>query len=206
MDGSKWVMLPSSVIIQDTVKNLKKRNINVEVLLDREEALERIKEMIPSGASVMTGGSTTLSEIGFTDFLKISNHDWVNWKEKVLLETDSMAQEKLRRESTLADYFLGSVHAVTIDGEVLVASATGSQLPAYTYSSPHVIWVVGIQKIVPDREMAFRRIKEYVLPLEDQRMKKEGYPGSSIGKRVVFEKEAAIGRVTLLFVKEKLGF
>jgi hypothetical protein len=74
------------------------------------------------------------------------------------------------------------------------------------FSSPHVIWVVGAQKITPDLEMAIERVREYVFPLEDERMKKEGQVGSLIGKMVIFEKEFVPGRITMLLVKEKLGF
>jgi hypothetical protein len=101
---------------------------------------------------------------------------------------------------------LGSVHAVAQGGEVVAASASGSQLPAYVFSSPHVIWIVGAQKITVDLDAAFRRLKEYVLPMEDARMKANNMGGSFIGKLVVFEKEAFPGRITLIFVKEKLGF
>lgn len=206
MKTSQWNNIPGEKTINETANNLKARNIKVEIFDDKQSAIERIKNMIPAGEEVMTGGSTTLDEIGFTELLKSGAHPWKNLKEKIISEKDPEIQQKLRRESTLADYYLGSVHAISKNGEIVVASATGSQLPAYVFSSPHVIWVVGVQKIMPDVEMAIKRVREYVLPLEDARMKKEGYPGSVIGKLVMFEKEFVPDRITLLLVKEKLGF
>ncbi len=78
---------------------------------------------------------------------------------------------QLRQEATLADYFIGSAQAITESGELIFASASGSQLPAYTFSSPHVIWVAGVQKIVPNIEAALRRVREIALPAEDARLK-----------------------------------
>ena len=199
--------LASPEVVQETISALKERNIEALLVNTKEEALEKIKEMIPAGASVMTGGSTSLNEIGFSDLLVSKNHSWKNLKDEIVAETDPDKQNELRKQSVLADYFLGSVHAVTKDGEVLVASASGSQIPSYVFTSPNVIWVVGAQKIVSDLNAAFDRVKTYVFPLEDQRMKSTGAQGSIIGRWLVFEREIMPSRkVTLIFVNEKLGF
>jgi L-lactate utilization protein LutC len=199
--------LASPEVVQETISALKERNVEALLVNTKEEALEKIKEMIPAGASVMTGGSTTLNEIGFSDLLVSKNHSWKNLKDEIVAETDPDKQNELRKQSVLADYFLGSVHAVTKDGEVLVASASGSQIPSYAFTSPNVIWVVGAQKIVGDLNAAFDRVKTYVFPLEDQRMKSTGAQGSIIGRWLVFEREIMPSRkVTLIFVNEKLGF
>ena len=96
----------------------------------------------------MTGSSTTLNEIGFVELLKSGNHPWNNLKDKIVSEKDPKKQAELRKKSVLANYFLGSVHAVTQSGEVITASNTGSQLAPYAFSSNNVVWVVGTQKIV----------------------------------------------------------
>ena len=96
---------------------------------------------------------------------------------------------------------------MTQSGEVIIASNTGSQLPSYAYSSNNVVWVVGEQKIVLNLEEGMRRVREYCLPLEDIRMKQAGFPGSAIGKILIFERETMSSRkITLIFVNEKLGF
>lgn len=185
---------------------LKTRGINPEFVDKREDALKRLKELIPSGAEVMTAGSTTLGDIGFVDLLKSGKHPWKNLKDELLAEKDPVRQMELRRKSILAEYFLGSVHAVAETGEVVTASASGSQIPAYAYSSNNIIWVVGTQKIVPTLEDAFKRVREYCLPLEDARMKREGFGGSTIGKLLMFEREIMPRKLKLIFVNEKLGF
>lgn len=206
MENSTWSQLASDEVLEKTSAALKGNNIEVEVVASKEEAAEMIRKSILDGASVMTGGSTTLDQIGFTELLKSGSHPWKNLKEEMLAEKDEKRQNELRKYSVLADYFLGSVHAVTEEGKVLIASATGSQLPAYAFSSDHVIWIVGTQKIVKNLEDAMRRLNEYVFPLEDARAKSVGYPGSMIGKIMIVEKEYVPGRLKLIFVKEKLGF
>lgn len=148
-----------------------------------------------------------MGESGFIEYLKENKNRWQNWKDVILAEKDPHKQNELRRKSVSSEYFIGSVYAVCETGEIITVSNTSSQLPAYAFSSPNVIWVVGTQKIVPNLEEGFKRIKEYVLPLEDQRMKELGYPGSAIGKMLIFEGETNPQRnLRLIFVKEKLGF
>lgn len=202
-----WVELADEVVVKRTGEVLKGRGVHVEFLNSKEEALKRLTNFIPPGVDVMTGGSTTLSEIGFVDLLKSGMHPWNNLKNKLVSEKDPQKQDKLRKKSVTADYFFGSVHAVSQSGEVIVASNTGSQLSSYAFSSSNVVWVVGTQKIVLNLEEGLRRVREYCLPLEDKRMKQAGFKGSTIGKILIFERETLPYRtITLIFVNEKLGF
>jgi hypothetical protein len=186
--------------------SLKSRNIDVELLKDRGEALRRITELIPDGAEIMMGSSKTLSEIGFLGLVKSGREGWRNLKESINNVTEPERRYELRSKSTLSQYFLGSVHAVAETGEVVVASNTGSQLPSYVYNSPNVIWVVGTQKVVPTLDMALKRIWEYCLPLEDNTMKASGQHGSIIGKLLIFEREVShFRKIRMLLVEEKLG-
>jgi len=203
----KYDALASKETVEKTMKALKPRGINAEFVNTKEDALHRLKKLIPAGAEVMTGGSTTLDQIGFTEFLKSGKHPWKNLKEAIFTEKDPAKQMELRKKSVNAEYMLGSVHAVVETGEVLVVNATGSSIPAYSFTSDNVIWVAGTQKIVPTLEEGWKRLREYCFPLEDKRMKSIGYPGSTLGKFLLFEKETNPDRkITLIFVNEKLGF
>jgi len=202
-----WTELANEAVIKRTSDALESRGVRVEFLNNKEEPLKRLREIIPPGADVMIGSSTTLKEIGFVDLLKSGDHHWNNLKDKILSEKDPLKQAELRKKSITADYFLGSVHAVSQSGEVIIASNTGSQLPSYAFSSSNVVWVVGAQKIVLNLEEGMRRVREYCLPLEDKRMKQAGFVGSAIGKILIFEREVMPDRkITLIFVNEKLGF
>ncbi len=199
--------LASEESIQKVLDSLPARNIAGEVVKTKEEALARIRALIPAGASVMTGASVSLEEMGFVDFLKSGDHQWKNLKEAVVAEKDPAKQGRLRKEATLADYFLGSVHAITENGEVIIGSNTGSQLPSYTFSSDNVIWVVGTQKIVPTFEEGMKRLHEYVIPLEDVHMQQLYGIHTNLSKLLVFFKEASPSRkIHLILVQEKLGF
>lgn len=203
----KYTQLAPSEIIDKAVNALKERNINTVVVDTKAQALEKIKELIPAGAEVMNGSSTTLQEIGFIDYLKEGKHGWKNIHEEILHESDKVKQTDMRKRSVLADYFLGSVQAITEQGQLLAASASGSQIPSYAFSSNNVIWVAGTHKIVPDLDTALRRIYDYVYPLEDARMKNNGYSGSTVGRVLIIEREIMPNRhLTLILVKEKLGF
>ena len=202
--------LPAVDRLQQTIEAIRTRGVTVTLAETKESALTQLQAMIPAGATVMTGASVTLQQIGFEPLLKGGKHPWRNLKAEVLAEKDPAAQALLRKQSTLADYFLGSVNAIAQTGEIIIASATGSQLPAYAFSSGNVIWVAGTQKITPTVETAFQRVREYVLPLEDQHMKQlyGNEARSFIGKLLVFEREAPYlhRTVNLVLVNEILGF
>jgi L-lactate utilization protein LutC len=198
--------LASQATIDKTIEGLKGRNIHPQFVQTRAEAIEAIKQLIPDGASVMTGSSITLDQIGFIDLLKAGSHPWNNLKDGIMAEQDQAKQSELRRQSSLAQFFLGSIHALTEDGIALIASATGSQFPSYAYTSDSVIWVVGAQKIVPTLDDAFKRVREHTFPLEDARMKSTGAPGSVFGKWLIFEREVMPRKIHLILVNEVLGF
>ncbi len=206
MDVVDWNRMPDQGAIERTMNGMRARNFNPVLVENRGEALSKLRQMIPDGAEVMTGSSTTLSEIGFTDLLKEGNHPWKAWKDRILAEKDPAKQADMRRASTTAEYFLGSVQAITESGQVLGVDATGSRQGGYVFSARHVIWVAGVNKLVTDLVLAFLRLHQHIVPLEDARMKKIGAPGTSIGKMVVYEREAVPDRVSTILVKEKLGF
>src|SRR5207253_1560738 len=100
------------------------------------------------------------------------------------LDRETQLRE-IRKLGAAPDYMLGSAHAITDDGVVLVASGSGSQLGAHAYAAGTVILVVGHQKIVRDVEEGLRRIEEYCLPREDARMKALGRLGSALMKILI---------------------
>jgi len=204
-----YTSLPDSVTLQRTIEAVRSRGINVTLVETKESALSQIEVLIPAGATVMTGASVTLQQIGLETFLKENKHSWRNLKDELLAESDLVKRAVLRKQATLADYFLGSVHAILETGEILIASATGSQLPAYAYSSSNVIWVAGAQKITPTLEDALHRIRDYANPHEDQRLKQTLGPqaASFVGKILIFEREAPYLRrsINLILVNRVLG-
>jgi len=174
----------------------------------KEDALKKIKSMIPAGISVMNGSSTTLIEIGFVEYLKDGEHGWNNVHEAIVAEADPQKKAELRKSAITSEYYLGSAHAITEDGKIIVASASGSQLPHLAFTSQNIVLVVGTQKIVADLAQAFDRMEKHIIPLEDERMKSTGAAGTMWAKTLILNKEPAfMGRsVTIIFVEEALGF
>jgi hypothetical protein len=204
-----YITLPTSDRLQRTMEDVKARGITVELVETKEAALAKLQTLIPVGAVVMTGGSVTLTQIGFDALLISGNHPWRNFKADLLAEKDPLKQSAMRMQGTLAEYFLGSANAIAETGELVFASATGSQMPAYAFTSRNVIWVAGAQKIAPTLDDALRRVREYVLQMEDQRQKSAGNKGGSfIGRILIFEREPAYLRrnLVLILVNEVLGF
>lgn len=183
---------------------LRANGMEVLVVNSGVDAKETVNQLIPKGAEVMTMTSVTLDETGISDLINKSGEYKAN--REVLWSQDATLDEK-KRAGNLADWTVGSVHAITEQGQVLIASNSGSQLPAYAYSSDHVVWVVGVQKIVKDLEEGMKRIYEYVLPLESERAKKAyGVAGSNVSKLLLFNKEPRAGRITIILVKQSLGY
>jgi L-lactate utilization protein LutC len=201
-----WNTVSDDQIINNTVSALKANGFNVVVVNTKEEAKEAVLSTIPQQSEVMTMTSKTLDEVGLSTILNDQASFTSSRDALYSLDKSTHAKEMNVLGATSA-YTVGSVHAITQQGEVVIASNTGSQLPAYAYSSPHVIWVVGAQKIVKDMIDAMKRINEYVLPLESERAKKAyGVPGSNVSKLLVIHKEVTPNRITIVLVKEVLGF
>lgn len=194
--------------IEKTTASLAERGYVPEVVATKEDALARIKELIPAGASVMNGSSRTLEEIGFVEYLKGGEHGWKNLHADILAEKDETKQAALRKQSVLSDFYLGSVHALAETGEIVIASNSGSQLPHIVYTSPNIIFVVSTKKITKDFAEAMKRVEEHVFPLEDARMKKAAGHGSFISKLLVLHREPGFSgrKVHILLVEEDLGF
>lgn len=195
-------------VITQTINSLKANGFLPILASTKEEAFKKIQELIPNDASVMNGTSATLREIGYVDHLKEGKHNWDNLHEKVLAEKDPEKQNKLRKHSVISDFYLGSAHAVTKNGEILIASNTGSQLPHLVFTSQDIILVVGAQKIVSNLDEAFKRLNEHVMPLEDERMKGVYGVGTTHAKTLILHREnPMMGRhIYVIIVNEKLGF
>jgi L-lactate utilization protein LutC len=201
--------LPTPDQLQKTMAAVRERGITAELMESPQAALARLQALIPPGATVSTGASSTLQAIGFEALLKSGQHPWRNLRAEILAEKDPARQMALRQQSTLADYYLGSVHGIVQTGEIVVASATGSQIAPYAYSSRHIIWVAGAQKIVPTLDAAIQRVRQRSLPLEVDRVKKAlgNQATTFVGKLMIFEREAPYLRrqVTLLLLNEVIG-
>jgi hypothetical protein len=177
----------------------------VEILDDVAAARTRIRDLIPEGASVFTGASETLRLSGIEEDISTSGrYDAVRSRSKTLDRVRDLAE--IWRQISTPDVIVGSVHAVTETGSLVIASASGSQLPGYAGGSLRAIWIVGAQKVVPDLATALRRVEDHCLPLENARaMKAYGQP-SAINRMLILSAEPDPGRGTVLLLREAIGF
>jgi LUD domain len=177
----------------------------VEILDDAAAARVRIKDLIPAGASVFTGASETLRLAGIEEDIDAGGrYDAIRARGQAMNRATQLGE--IWRLMSTPDVIIGSVHAVTETGSLVVASASGSQLPGYAGGSLRAIWVVGAQKVVPDLSSALRRVEEHCLPLEsDRAMKVYGKP-SAINRLLILNAEPQPGRGIVLLLREAIGF
>ena len=200
-----WTELASDESVLKTADSLKKENFEVFVVENSSKAREKVLEIIPKEAEVMTMSSKTLEQTGLTKEINESGN-YNSVKSKLLKMNRIKEGREMQKLGASPEWAIGSIHAVSVDGHLYVASATGSQLGAYAFTSPHVIWVIGTQKIVKDENEAMRRLYEYCLLKESERQKGLGNTaGTSIGKILIINQEFRPGRVTIVLVKENIG-
>jgi L-lactate utilization protein LutC len=201
----KWNTLADEAIIKKTRQALEANGIKVEVVSAGKDAKEKALSLITRGSNVMTATSTTTQQIGLDSAIDDSK-DFTSLREKITSLPQSEQRAQARRINSAPDYVIGSVHAVTEDGKIVIASNSGSQLAPYAFSAAKVIWVVGTQKIVKNLDEAMKRIEDYTLKLEDERLMNVYGMHSAIRKLLVINSEIVPERITLIFVREKLGF
>ena len=201
---SKFAQIASEAEIAKTKAALEANGFKVKVVENLAAAHAEVESIIPAKAEVFTATSVTLDKAGLTEALNSDKYISVRNKFMPLYGDASKAVE-MRRIGSGADYAVGSVHAVTEDGQVVVAAATGSQFSNYAYGASNVIWVVGAQKIVTDLTEALDRVENYTFHLEDARALEVYGVHSSLNKILIYRKETT-GRVTIILVKESVGF
>jgi LUD domain len=190
--------------LERTAAALQGRGFRAHVVGDGAEARQFVLDAVPEGAEVHTALSETLTELGIRAAIEESGrYDSVRAK-LALFDRETQGRE-MRKLGAAPDYIVGSAHAITDDGVILVGSGSGSQLGAYAYAAGSVILAVGHQKLVRDIPHGLRRLREYALPREYLRMQSVGYPGSLLTKTLLIEQEPG-GRITVLLVPETLGF
>ena len=201
----EFAKLATDEQIERTAKALEANNIQTLIAENGAEAKRLFFELIPDGAEVFLGASVTLEKLGIRDEVDQSGR-FDALRPKMFAMNRETQDREIRKLVGAPDYAAGSVHAVTEDGHVLIASNTGSQLGAYAASAGKVIWVVGAQKIVKDMNEGLRRIEEYSYPLEEVHMQELYKMSTGVNKVLIVNREVRPNRITMIIVKEELGF
>jgi hypothetical protein len=203
--SERFTALPDEETLRATVVALEEHGFSVEVVDDLDAARYAVLARIPEDASVMTNTSVTLEETGITEAINGGDGPYESVRNKMMaLDFETQAQE-MKAIAGQPDFALGSVHAVTRDGVLLIASASGSQLAGYAWGAANVIFVVGAQKLVPDLDVAHERIVEHSLKLEDARALATYGQNSYVGKVLEIHQERP-GRVHFVLIRAVVGF
>jgi L-lactate utilization protein LutC len=204
--STKWSKLADRETIDRTIEALTRNGIEALYFDSIEEAKDELWNILPENSEVMTMTSQTTAESSISE--KINNSgEYESVREKLASMNREKEHREMQRLGAAPEYAIGSVHAVTEDGNLVIASNTGSQLPAYAYGADKVIFVIGTQKIVKNLDEAFKRVYEHSLPLESERAKKAyGTEGSSVNKILIINKEIIAQRIKVIFINKLLGF
>jgi len=200
----RFTTLPDEQTLALAVTALEEHGFSVEIVDDLDAAREAVLARIPHGSSVMTNTSVTLAETGIAD--AINNGGPYESARNAMFALDFATQaQEMKAIGGQPDYALGSVHAVTRDGTLVIASASGSQLASYAWGAASVIFVVGAQKLVPTLEAAHERIYQHSLVLEDARATAAYGQHSQVGKILEIHQELP-GRIHIVLVRQVVGY
>src|SRR6267142_1942259 len=201
----RFTTLPDEHALQATVVALEEHGFSVEVVSDLDAARQAVLARIPEGASVMTSTSVTLDQTGIADAVNDGGGRWESARNKMFALDFATQAQQMKAIGGQPGYALGSVHAITRDGTLVIASASGSQLASYAWGAANVIFAVGAQKLVPTLDAARERIYEHSLKLEDARAIAAYGQHSSIGKVLEIHQELP-GRIHVVLVRQSVGF
>jgi hypothetical protein len=208
--ASPWAPIPEFNVragneeLDAVAERLRARNFEALVVDTGEEAKAEVLRRLPDGAEVDSGKSRTLEEIGLFDELMASGRVDMIRRRTMQMDRRTQMREIVKLRAT-PDYMLGSVQALTSAGQLVVASASGSQIGPYSGGAAHLILVVGSQKLVPDLDTALRRIREHVQPYEDERLREQLGVGTALSRVLIMERDFVPGRTTVVLVREPVG-
>ncbi|MGB8951748.1 MAG: lactate utilization protein [Candidatus Aminicenantales bacterium] len=214
MEKKKTIYLAQA---EEIIKNLKRRNMDGIYFENSNQAVASILKMIPDDSLVGLGGSESILESGLVDALRKKKIRLLDrYKEGVTKEE----VWEMRKQGLLADVYIASSNAITIDGKLVNMDGIGNRVAAMIFGPEKVILLVGMNKVVNTVEEAVSRIKNYTAPLNAVRINimtpcykkgccQEPYctpPHRICSQLVILEASMIPGRLTVVLVGEELGF
>ena len=211
VEAKEWY---NETLAGKVINSLEKNNMTGIYTKTKEEAVEKAFSLIPEGSKVTHGGSLTLEQLGIPDGLRKGDFHFIDRRKPGASEDEI---ERLRGESMLADVFLMSTNALTMDGKLVNIDGTGNRVALLSYGPSKVIIIAGINKIVPDQEAAMQRLKNYVAPIHARRRDRPlpcAKTGTCVDCRVAerfcnivttIENQRQKNRITVIICGEELG-
>jgi len=202
---AEFAGLASDQHIDETASALERNGITSLVVESGEQAREAVRSILPVGAEVFNNTSRTLEAIGVAEDIERSG-DYQPLRPRLYQMDREMQAREMRQLTAAPDFVVGSAHAVTREGSVLIASASGSQLGPIVSGAGHVVLVIGGQKVVADVPTGLRRITEYCFPLEDRRAREAYGVPSGVNNVVIINRAITPHRINAILVRQSLGF
>jgi len=202
---AEFAGLASDEHIAETASALERNGITSLVVESGEQARDTVRSILPIGAEVFNNTSRTLEAIGVAEDIERSGL-YQPLRPRLYQMDREMQAREMRQLAAAPDFLVGSAHAVTREGSVLIASASGSQLGPLVSGAGHVILVIGGQKLVADVGAGLRRIYEYCFPLEDRRARDAYGVPSGVNNILVINRSITPSRVSAILVKASLWF
>ena len=200
----RFTTLADERTLDSTVVALQEHGFSIDVVDDFDAARGAVLARIPKGSTVMANTSVTLQETGIASAID-GRGSYQSARNKMMTLDFATQLQEMKAIAGQPDFALGSVHAVTRDGVLVIASASGSQLASFAWGAAYVIFVVSTQKLVPNLEAARERIYRHSLKLEDARALSAYGEHSCVGKILEIHQERP-GRIHIVFIRQPVGF
>ena len=198
---------------QILVKNLRSRHFDAWYCASKEEALEKVLELIPEGAKIGWGGVLSAQQIGLFDALRSGNYDLLD---RDLCQT-AEEREQMMKDALFSDVFLTGANGLSLDGQMVNIDGTGNRVAATIYGPKKVIVIAGMNKVCDTLEEAVKRAREVAAPMNMMRFMKDT-PCAATGKcgdckaegcicnQIVITRHCRpVGRIQFVLVGEQLG-
>lgn len=209
-EARNWFL---SMRIKRTLDALKKNGFEAIFAKTKEDALQKVLEIIPLDAKVGIGGSITIRELGLVEQLINRGNPVIHhWN------TEEVSKKTLMKEELMSDVFLSSTNALTEDGKLVNIDDTGNRVGAMTFGPNKALVIAGINKLVKNVEEGVTRVKTVVAPMNARRLNKNT-PCASIGlctdcdatNRIcrvmtIIERKPQRSQIIVILVGEELGF
>lgn len=196
------------------INNFKKRKIEGYYCETKNEALDKVLDLLEDGSSISWGGSITLDQIGIKDKLKQMNYTLID---RSTAKNKEEAFE-IMRKGMLSDYFLTSSNAITMEGELINIDGNGNRVSSIIFGPKNVIVIAGMNKVISNLDLAIEKIRNDACPPNAIRLnlntpcRKTGkchdcFTDDCICSQIVITRTSRVpNRIKVILVGEELGF
>ena len=196
------------------IKNMEKKNLEAYYCATSAEAVEKALSLMPEGASITWGGSESIKECGLMDAIKNANYELIDRTDAKTPEEDRIMYSR----QVMADFFLMSSNAITIDGELVNIDGRANRVSLLCWGPQNVIVIAGMNKIASDVESAIQRVRDAAAPPNTVRLNKNTpcaqtgrcgncYSPDCICSQIVITRRSSTpNRIKVILVGEELGY